>query len=336
MRELGNKTSDIAEVETLIKTANELMANMPKGDYARRDVNQWLYGDLLTRQYTMTSKLDHLLAVVHNAEKMCMNENEKITGPGRPEVAVEKAVWLWGYLSKIAKAPDDNKIRKLACKRLPGCFRTACETNGVGNASITLWNQQKHMVIVFAEAIEAGEDVEEEELDRRIGDGVAKEKAAEEAAKRRPRWNWPEYTTEFGVRSLVSDPISRKLIVEMPGVVQRIFGYSDMSPLPLDQFVKREIRLEKEALERETKDGLHPNPHLCRVCRKLKVLQPCPDGGWRWNAKASFIPYGNYNQIFMRQSCAVCRLLLSFVRSDEGLHPTLATIDPEVQGFSIE
>jgi hypothetical protein len=155
-------------VETLIKTANELMASMPKGDYIRRDVNQWLYGDLLTRRYTMTSKLDHLLAVVYNAEKMCLNENEK----RRPEVAGEKALWLWMYLNKIAKAPDDNRIRKLACERLPGYFRTACETNGVQNASITLWNQQKHMVMVFAKAIEADEDVEEKELDRRVGDGV--------------------------------------------------------------------------------------------------------------------------------------------------------------------
>lgn len=333
-RELGSQTSDIAEVETLIETANELMARMPKGDYTRRDVNQWLYGDLLTRRYTMTSNLDHLVAVVHNAEKMCMNE--KSAGPRRQEVAVEKAVWLAGYLGKIAKAPDDNRVRRLASERLPGYFRTACETNGVPNASITLWNQQKHMVMVFAEAIEAGEDVEDEELDRRVADGVAKGKTAEEAAKGRLWWPWPEYTTEFGSRSLVGDPITKKSIVEIPAVAQKIFGYTDMSPLPRDQFIAQEIRLEKEALERETREGLHPNPHLCRGCRKLKVLEPCPDGGWKWNARTWLVPYGNYGQVFMRRACAVCSLLLSLIRHDGGLHPTLATIDREVQGFALE
>lgn len=120
-------------------------------------------------------------------------------------------------------------------------------------------------------------------------------------------------------------------------MVQDIVGYSDVSPLPLDPFMKQEIRLEKEAFEREAKEGLHPNPPLCRVCRKLRVvLEPYTNGGWKWNAKVNFMPYGHYHQIFMRQGCAVCSLLLRIVHCDDRLHPMLATIDPEVQGFALK
>jgi hypothetical protein len=323
-REIANKTSQISEVETLIQTAGELMASMPKGDYTGRGVNERLYGDLLTRRYTLTSQLEDLLAVVENDEKMCLKESEK-------------ALWLGVYLRKITRAPEDSRIRKLAREKLPGYFRTACETNGVQNASITLWDQHALMVMVYAEAIDAGEDPEEVELDGRVRDGAAKAKVAEEATKGKERWTWPEYTTELGLRSLVGDPITKKVIVEMPGLVMRIFGYPDMAPLSHDQFVKQEIRLEREAREKEMQEGLKPNPSLCRVCRRLKVLEPCSGGGWKWNfAKIRFIPYGNYGQVFMRQHCAVCGLLLALISCNKGLHPRLATIDPEIQGFGLE
>ncbi len=42
------------------------------------------------------------------------------------------------------------------------------------------------------------------------------------------------------------------MIFDVPKMVQDIFGYEDIGPLPLDQFIEQELRLEREAREKET------------------------------------------------------------------------------------
>ncbi|KAK5652244.1 hypothetical protein OQA88_10741 [Cercophora sp. LCS_1] len=337
-RVLAEKIDDVNEAEELVETAGELMATMPEVNYNRRDVNQWLYGDLLTRRYSLTSDIEHLIAVVQNACKMCKNENEK--ADGGPQVAVGKVMRLEACLREIAGAPENNKLRKAACEKLPGYFHTACEIHGTGNASMMLWNQQQHMIVAYSDAIGAGEEWEEADLDARILKEEAKaqqeerdEKAQEEVDSE--PWAPSEYQTEFGLRNLSIDPTTKNVIFEVPGIVQDVFGYTETTPLPLDQFMAREIRLEQDARKGEEEQGGYPNPHLCRICRKLKVLVPRPDGGWKWNEKIRYIPYGNHMQLFLRQSCAVCGLILALISHKKRLHPRLAVIDPEVQGTVI-
>lgn len=340
---LGEKVEDVDEAKALAQTAEKLMAGMPAGDYTKRDACQWLLGDLLTRRYMLTAQIEDLLAVAQNAYKMCKNQNEReVVGGGR-RITEEKTQYLARQLERIASAPEGNKIRQLACARLPGYFDTACKTNGIPNASIMLWNQHKHTITLWSDAIEADEDLSEGDIETRAREKEEKAKRAEAAKEQSRKWfqetadyNGPPATGFPGLVTWV-DPATGAVLMDRSDAMKEIFGYTDTTPLPVAQFVLRELKLETEARKEEAKRGGHPHPKLCRVCRKVRPLVPRSDGEWGWNEKMCLIPYGNYNQVCVRAQlqCSVCSLLGHILSDDKGtLHPRLAAIDDDVQGLS--
>ncbi|KAL2062307.1 hypothetical protein VTL71DRAFT_6573 [Oculimacula yallundae] len=332
---LANASADLADVEGSIKDSTSFMVTMPN-TYERQEACQWLLGDLLSRRYTLTGLLQDLIEVVKQNIKICLEHNERASKEGGADIAVEKVYFLNGNLHKIAKAADDNEVKVLITKKLREYFKSACGLNGVPNAPIALYNAHGRELATYADIIEAKKDASIEGVQDKLKAMEIKSNVNDKPEPKKP-WRPEEYHTELGARSLAIDPRNKKIIFEMPDLVGDIFGYEDTKPLSMLDFGLREQRLERESRERETSDGKNPNPALCRVCRKLKVLKPTEDG-FVWNEKVRFIPFGNYLQLSQRRTCSICSLILTLISDPEShtLHPTLASIDPEVQGTSIE
>ncbi|KAL5325294.1 hypothetical protein ACEPPN_006419 [Leptodophora sp. 'Broadleaf-Isolate-01'] len=333
-----NASSHLSDVAESITESVKFMAMMPE-TYDRRETCQWLLGDLVSRRYTLSGQLDDLIEVVEQNRKVCLEHNERASREGSGDVAVEKVYILKGSLMKIAKAPVDNHIRVLITEKLRGYFKSACELSGVANSPIALYNAHGRELAMYAEVLEAKENATLDDIEAKIKDMELTSKAKDEAAEkhRGKPWRPKEYHTELGVRSLAIDQRNKKIIFDMPALVQDIFGYEDTRPLSMFQFASREQKLERDSREKEAAEGKNPNPALCRICRKLKVFKPSEEG-FVWNEKVRFIPFGNFNQLYLRRPCTICHLILALISGPggSGLHPTLVSIDPEVQGTSIE
>ncbi|KAH7076975.1 heterokaryon incompatibility protein-domain-containing protein [Paraphoma chrysanthemicola] len=337
---LAKRLSNPAELDDLAQAITELLGTMPES-YEQNELCHWLFGDILARRYELNGVFSALTSFLDNADKMCLLHNKRVHAQGEADVNDHKIIWLRYQLRRIMSAPEDNYIRNLTLRELPGYFKTACETNGVPNAAITLWNQQGQRLRLYADAIEANEVLDKESLDRRLQEETEKSKRAEineQGRRRKNPWRREEYKTEFGVRQLDIDPATKKMIFSVPTIVQDIFGYKSTDPLPLDKFVEQEIQLEAATRQRESAEGKFPNPALCRICRKLRVMVPTDDSpNYRWNPKVEHIPFGNFNQLFLRKDCVICGMILGFVSNHDGhLHAKLAAIDDEIQGTALE
>ncbi|KAG4436544.1 hypothetical protein IFR05_007982 [Cadophora sp. M221] len=333
-----NASPHLADVTESINETVKFMTMMPE-KYDRRETCQWLLGDLFSRQYTLSGRLEDLIEVVEQNRKVCLEHNERASREGSGDVAVEKVYVLKRSLMKIAKAPADNQIRVLITGKLQGYFKSACDLSGVANAPIALYNARWRELAMYAEVLESNQSATINDIEAKIKEMELANLAKDDTAKKnreRP-WRPKEYHTELGVRSLAIDPRNKNIIFEMPALVQDIFGYEDTKPLSMFQFASREQKLERESRQKEAAEGKNPNPSLCRICRKLKILK-YSESGFVWNEKVKYIPFGNFNQLYSRRPCSVCHLILSLISGPghSGLHPTLASIDPEVQGTSIE
>ena len=333
VRDFVTDSSDVSAVEEAIKESASFMKGLRK-QHTRREACYWVFGDILGRQYELSGRLEHLITFVENNETICSIHNERMHQQGEEDVSSEKVAYLLKSLRRIAKAPNENQLKVLACKKLPGYFRAACDLSGVPNAPIAIYNANGVELEEIADALESKPDTTEAELKEMVENRQLRILAAKEESRNKPIWRPEQYHTEFGVRSLAIDPANGLLVFSMPAKVCDVFGYKTMESLPIDQFVKQEQRLERETRETETNEGRNPNPNLCRICRKLKILKSSSDG-FIWNQEVEFIPYGNYNQLLCRP-CSVCSLILTLISKDGSLHPRLAAIDPEIKGTAIE
>lgn len=336
---VAESSSELSDVENVLKESVTLMEGMPD-QYARREACQWILGDMLSQRYTLSKRLEDIIEVVEQNKRICLEHNERMADEGGEDVAVEKIYSLIASLWSIEKAPDDNPIKTLIVKKLPGYFLSACQLSGIPNAPIALYNAHGTELAMYTELVESEKTVAVDNVEERIKNMAIKAKEANEAAQKRrnsPSWRPKDYETEFGVRALQIDKRTGKIIFNVPSLVEDTFGYATQEPLPMDQFIQREQQLEQDTRENETRDGMNPNPKLCRVCRRLKILKPT-DSGFQWSDTVKYVPFGNYGQIVCRQSCGICRLILTHISNPQrtALHPRLEAIDPEVQGTSLE
>ncbi|OCK74775.1 HET-domain-containing protein [Lepidopterella palustris CBS 459.81] len=340
VRALVHDLTSMSRIAELVQSSSKLLDLMPK-THERYETCIWLLGDVLADQYILSGSPDDLMTFLKNAEVMGRLHNERARRRGEAESNNHKISWLQDELKRVLNAPKDNTIRAMACQQLRGFFKTACEENGIPNAAIVFWNQQGLRLKVYAEAIEANETHTEAEMEARVKKRLRRNEVAKQAEDERRRknpWKVEEYKTEFGLRKLDIDPINEKIFFDIPGIVQDLFGYKDIRPLSIEDFVQQELQLEAETRAQETSEGRFPNPSLCRICRKVMIMVPLDDGsGFRWNPKLEFKPYGNFQQLFMRKSCAVCHLILELIsdHSTGSLHRRLAAIDSEVQGTAL-
>jgi hypothetical protein len=334
VRDFVTASSDISAVDEVIKENGSFLKGL-REQHTRREACYWLYGDILGRQYELSGRLEHLIMFVENNETICRIHNERMHKQGEEDVSNEKVDYLLKSLRRIAKAPNESQLKLLACKKLPEYFRAACDLSGVPNAPIAIYNANGLELEEIANALESKPDTTEAELKEMVENKQLRIRAAKEGSRNKPAWRPEQYHTEFGVRTLTIDPANNAgIVVSMPAKVCEVFGYKTIEPLAMEEFVKQEQMLERETREAETSAGTNPNPNLCRICRKLKILKPSCDG-FTWNDRMRFIPFGNYYQLLCRP-CSVCSLILTLITKDGSLHPRLAAIDPEIQGTAIE
>lgn len=176
-------------------------------------------------------------------------------------------------------------------------------------------------------------------VQKRASELKREEQARLEERTSRPRWQPEEYQTELGLRKLAIDPSTNKIILDLSRMMQSVFGFDPTKCVTQTEFIEREARMESETFDKAKAEGKHPNTGLCRMCRYVKPLQPKEGGdGWIWDLVAGFMPFGNWDQLSCRHSCSICRLILSCISKDElmnCLHPSLASVDPEVAGISL-
>lgn len=112
---------------------------------------------------------------------------------------------------------------------------------------------------------------------------------------------------------------------------------SQTDPVSWEDFFQKEGKLERESLELDVKNGVIPNPNLCRLCRALQLVVPGKDGCWTWRLDRG-ASYGNWNHLCTRRWCAICQLIFSLITLDSNrrLHPSLAKIDAEMQDVRLE
>ena len=140
------------------------------------------------------------------------------------------------------------------------------------------------------------------------------------------------YFGQVSDRQLAMDPKTRRMMWTFD---PSVLGYEeeDMNPKSAEDFIKYQMEKEAETYEAELKDGKNPDPMLCRMCRRVEILNK---NGFNKDSIVQYLPFGNYGQLLCRPNCSICKLILNMVKcGGSGLHPSLNAIDREVQGVML-
>ncbi|KAF4458951.1 heterokaryon incompatibility (HET) domain-containing [Fusarium albosuccineum] len=317
-----------------IGSAEHGIKDMP-AKYPEREACEVVIADLYAEQYSQSHDLQDLIACAQSVRRMLFQYNDDVDRGNSSQGLVETS-WLWKLLDplgKLAQAPSDNAMRRLAEKELPEVFdtnRNSQKTTGI--ALEELYHQHGQRLQVLAEAIACNKTLSEDEIQVQ----TARLKNEEDDALRKRRnargLKLDEYQTELGLRALAIDE-SKNLVMDLSNIMGDILGCDPTRTYSPEEFMAIDTQMEQKALDKARAEGRHPNLRLCRMCRDLsKILQPTSDG-FELTAKSSFYPFGNYHQLKCRRNCAVCNLILSTITTKSGeLHPRLGAIDREVQG----
>ncbi|EWG50634.1 hypothetical protein FVEG_16665 [Fusarium verticillioides 7600] len=344
MRRIETYAFGIASVEAVrngIKMSLDAFSRMPE-QYPAQEKSQLIFAHMLSYQYSLTHKLDDLMALSEFSASMMTGYNKRIaSGFGKQEVLTSWVHSFISWLQKLRGAPEHNSMRILAEEELIGAF-ISCFDPDNGDCGIealeTVYSQNKRRLQVLAAAAKADITISEEEIEIEASKvRERREPSNEEFLKMLFGPAPPPYQTEFGQRTLAIDPETKRITFDFSNMIKDVMGY-ELGPVSPDEFVAREERIDRESLEKGRAEGKHPNTRLCHWCRTLtKPLQPS-DRGFELTSSRCLIPHlGDWKMVlYCRGKCAICSLAASMFTTDKGeLHPNLALIDEEARGIPI-
>ncbi|KAF5005593.1 hypothetical protein FDECE_8000 [Fusarium decemcellulare] len=317
-----------------IGSAKHSIKDMP-AKYPEREACEVVVADLYAEQYSQSHDLQDLFACAQSVRRMLFQYNDDVDRGNSSQGLVETG-WLGKLLDplgKLAQAPSDNAMRRLAEKELPEFFdthRKSQKTTGI--ALEQLYHQHGQRLHALAEAITSNKTLSENEIQAQIARLKNEEDDALQKRRNARGLKLDDYQTELGLRALAIDE-SKNLVMDLSNIMGDILGCDPTKSYSPEEFMAIDSQMEQKALDKARAEGRHPNLRLCRMCRDLsKILQPTTNG-FELTAKNSFYPFGNYHQLKCRKRCAVCNLILGTITTKYGeLHPRLAAIDREVQG----
>ncbi|KAJ3524033.1 hypothetical protein NM208_g12212 [Fusarium decemcellulare] len=317
-----------------IGSAVHSIKDMPP-KYPEREACEVVVADLYAEQYSQSHDLQDLFACTQSVRRMLFQYNKDVDRGNSSQGLVETG-WLWNLLDplgKLAQAPSENAMRKVAEKELPEVFdthRKSQKTTGI--ALEQLHHQHGQRLQVLAEAIASNKTLSEDEIQVQTAKLKNEEDDALQERRNARGLKLDEYQTELGLRALAIDE-SKNLVMDLSNIMGDILGCDPTKTYSPEEFMAIDAQMEKKALDKARAEGRHPNLRLCRMCRDLSnILQPTANG-FELTAKNSFYPFGNYHQLKCRKDCSVCKLILGTITTESGeLHPRLGAIDREVQG----
>ena len=336
-RDFVNATTAIVDVDRAISIGKRRLEEMPI-DNPKRHSCRWAFSDVLGRKYILTRTLESLVETLDFNEKLCIEYNARIEMSGSMP-PVDPSL-MFDFKENVTRLSHIrvSEARNAATTRLYELISSACKSKDMTNALLDVQRRDGKQLVVYIDAAESEEMLSNEEVQRKASE---LELAQTELRKRtsEDQWRPEEYHTELDLRALAIDPSTKKIFVDF-NIMEDILGYDPKEQVTGVQFVEREARMENETFEKAKAEGKHPNPRICRMCRYVKLLQPNKDvDGFMWEPVVKYIPFGNWAQLRCRNSCSICRLLLSCITGDKftnKLHPRLVAIDPEVAGTSFE
>ena len=328
---------DVNSPEIVLKTIIEIrpLRNRIAKTHAKRHSCNLSFVAMLSKKYIMTRELADLSTFVQCVLDSSYEYNDKL------DLSQQRAATqgIWDFLDcvrKIDKAPPNSPVRIQAHERL---YHFQLSQHQIKQFMIVATRQHADEVKVYARSLESEQKLAKAQVD----DGIATiqredaDKAAEARAhaERMRSMERDDYIDPLlGHRNLALNPSNGRIMLSMEGLVKSLLGWDEdgEEPASWEEFKAREARLERESFEKAQREGKHPNPSLCRMCRATKPLAPLEGGGWTWNKKM-WIPFGTHGQLMTRKHCSICRLILSLITiNGDTLHPRLAQIDREVQG----
>ncbi|EXJ57261.1 hypothetical protein A1O7_07608 [Cladophialophora yegresii CBS 114405] len=329
----------LVTVEKAVEEARALRDEVPKAHTKRHSTNLSLTG-ILSKRCQLSQGVRHLAEVVSHALDSIDAWNEKLNIT-QSKVPTEDLRRFSTFLRKVEVAPEEAPVRHQALEQLFKWHLVVHQSRTPLDTIVNMAHRHGDELNVFSRNFDSNERLSEEQIRSGI-EVLQKETSANNAedGDRRARlraFNRDDHTDPFfGHRQLAVDPLRKRLIVSMEGLVKSVLGYSDDEEEPKSwaEYEAREARLERESFVKDKKQGKFPNPKLCRVCRHVKLLKPSDHGAkFTWNTEQYF-PFGTYAQLLTRKHCSICRLVLSLCSADRGssLHPQLAQIDREIQG----
>ncbi|OCT46943.1 hypothetical protein CLCR_02228 [Cladophialophora carrionii] len=329
----------LATVENALEEARTLRDEVPKAHTKRHPTNLSLTG-ILSQRCLLSHDVRHLREVVAFALDSINAWNEKLNIT-QSKVPTEGLVRFSTCLRETELAPEEAPVRHQALEQLFKWHSVVHQSRTPLDSMVNMAHRHGEELNVFSRNLESNERLSEEQI--RSGIEVLQNETSAnngEDGNRRARvraFNRDDHIDPFfGHRQLAVDPLRKRVIISMEGLVKSVLGYSDDEEEPKSwaEYEAREARLERESFEKDKGQGKYPNPKLCRVCRYVKLLKPADPGAtFTWNTQQYF-PFGTYAQLLTRKHCSLCRLVLSLCSVDEGssLHPQLAQIDREIQG----
>ena len=339
LRNVANATMSILDVDEAICIGRKRLEEVPLNDPQRHQCRR-IFTEVLGRRYLLARNVDNLVDVVKSIETLCGEHNEMVKKSGsQAPVDISPISTFKENLMRITSRTD-GAPKSAATTRLYELISLAYESKDMMYAVHDVQKEHAKELQAYIELTKSEQVPSEEAVQQRVSELAREEQAKLEKRTSQPRWRPDEYYTEFGVRKLAIDPRTKKIMfTEGQLFAQNVLGYDKIEPMTRDELVKNEARLENETFDKAKAEGKHPNPQVCRMCRFVKPLQPkANEDGFMWEPQAKYVPFGNWNQVSCRNSCSICRLILSCITWDHltsSLHPRLTAIDPEIQGTGL-
>ena len=340
LRDVANATTSSSDVDEAISIGMRRLEAMSIDDTERHKC-RCIFSEVLGRRYLLARTVDSLIDAVNFIETLCSEHNEMVKKSGlQAPVNISLISTFKRNLMRIA-GRTEGAPKSAVTTWLYELISLACESKDMASAVLDVLKEHVKEFQVYIDFTESEQVPSEEEVQQGVSELERKEQAQLERRLSQPHWRPAEYQNEFGMRTLAMPPRTNKIMVTFgQPFVQNVLGYDTTEPMTRDQFVKCEARLEHETFDKAKAEGKHPNPQLCRMCRFVKPLQPrANEDGFMWEPQVENVPFGNWCQIFCRNSCSICRLILSCITRDHltsSLHPRLTAIDREVQGTGLE
>ena len=340
LRDVANATMSSLDIDEAICIGMKWLEEVPLDDLQRHKC-RWIFSEVLGRRYLLARTINSLVDAVVFIETLCSEHNEMVKNSGlQAPVNISLISAFKRSLMRITSKPDCAPKSALTTWLYEHISLT-CESKDMANAVLDVLKEHAKELQVYIDYTESEQVPSQEEIQLGVSELERKEQAKLEKRTGQPHWRPAEYQNEFGVRTLAIPPKTNKIMFTFgQPFTQNVLGYDKIEPMTRDQFVKHEARLEKETFDKAKAEGKHPNPQLCRMCRFVKPLQPkANEDGFMWEPQVKYVPFGNWCQIVCRNSCSICRLILSCITRDHltsSLHPRLNAIDREVQGTGLE
>ncbi len=333
-----NATTAIVDVDRAISIGKRRLEELPI-DNPKRHSCRWSFSDVLGRKYILTRTLESLVETVDFNEKLCIEYNARVEKfasipPVDPSL-------MFDFKENVTRLSHIrvSEARNAATTKLYELISSAYKSKDMTNALLDVQGRYGKQLVWYIDAAESEEMLSEEDVQQKASRVELEEQTELRKRTSENQWRPEGYQTEFGLQTLAIDPNTKKIFVDF-NMMEDVLGYDPKEQVTGVQFVEREARMENETSEKAKAEGKHPNPRLCRTCRYVKLLQPSKDvDGFMWEPVVKYIPFGNWAQLRCRNSCSICRLLLSCITGDKftnKLHPRLVAIDPEVAGTSFE